>query len=218
MRHDQAVCLRHSLWIGLGVFNPRNQIDLNETPEIIAAQRKHRLLIRRLRRRWVFVIGKRAFDFADYWVSKETRLQRYARLPGPEWPRVISNHGAHWHAALYPEAVALTGVLASRRWRSRGLAMDDDEAVRLIRQQIRTQAIPHYETGQRWDPISAWLTLLHDRPDNIHLDLRWLEWRDYEQDLQAREIARPSPHVYDPPRRPQVESRVPHAGRHSPIS
>jgi hypothetical protein len=195
MRHDQAVCLRHSLWIGPGASNPRDHIDLSETPEIMAAQRRHRLLIHQLRRRWVFVIAKRAFDFADYWVPEEIRLQRYARLPQPGWPCGISNHGAHWHAALYPEAVALTGVLASHPWRSRGLAMDDHEAVRLIGQRIRAQAIPHYETGQRWDPISAWLTLLHDRPESIHLDLRWLEWREYEQDLVARETTRPSPRV-----------------------
>ena len=36
----------------------------------------------------------------------------YARLPQPDWPRRIFNHGAHWHAALYPEAAEMSTVIA----------------------------------------------------------------------------------------------------------
>ena len=185
MRHDQIVCLRHKLWVGPGAYNAESQLDLAKVPEVVAAQRKHRTLIRRLRRRWVLAVSLRAFEFADTWVPAETRRQRYARLRAPRGlpPGKFHFRGAHWNAAIYPETVALTGVLASPRWRSSGLAADDDESLQLIVQQIRTRAFPHYDPG-RWEsePIFEWLTLLHD-----HSEKRAEEVRRYEENLLARE-------------------------------
>ena len=171
-------------------------------PQVVAAQRKHRALIRRLRRRWVFAVFPRAFEFADSWVPAKTRRQRLAQLRPPRGypPGKFPFRGAHWNAAIYPEAVALTGVLASPRWRSSGLAADDKESLQLIVQQIRTRALPDYDPGQESEPIFEWLTLLHD-PSRKRL--RWTEVRRYEEDVMARETGtKPSQAYYEflPPR------------------
>ena len=202
MRHDQIVCLRHNLWIGLGAYSAENQLDLAKLPEVVAAQRKHRVLIRRLRRGWVSAVFPRAFEFADSWVPMKTRRQRFAQLRAPRGypPGKFPFRGAHWNAAIYPEAVALTGVLASPRWRRSGLAADDDESLQLIVQQIRTRVLPDYDPGQESEPIFEWLTLLHDPSEKR---LGWGEVRRYEEDAMARETGtKPSQSYYEflPPR------------------
>ena len=202
MRHDQNVCLRHKRWIGPGAHSAGGQLELAKLPQVVAAQRKHRALIRRLRRRWVFAVFPRAFEFADSWVPTKTRRQRLAQLRAPRGypPGKFPFRGAHWNAAIYPEAVALTGVLASPRWRSSGLAADDKESLQLIVQQIRTRALPDYDPGQESEPIFEWLTLLHD-PSRKRL--RWTEVRRYEEDVMARETGtKPSQAYYEflPPR------------------
>jgi TniQ len=202
MRHDQIVCLRHKLWIGPGAHSAGGQLDLAKVPQVVAAQRKHRALIRRLRRRWVFAVFPQAFEFADSWVPTKTRRQRLAQLRAPRGypPGKFPFRGAHWNAAIYPEAVALTGVLASPRWRSSGLPADDDESLQLIVQQIRTRVLPDYDPGQGSEPIFEWLTLLHDPSEKR---LGWGEVRRYEEDVMARETGtKPSQSYYEflPPR------------------
>lgn len=197
MRHDQIVCLRHKLWIGPGAHSAQDQLDLAKVPEVVAAQRKHRALIRRLCRKWVFAVFPRAFEFADSWVPAKTRRQRYAQLRAPRWypPGKFPFRGAHWNAAICPEAVALTGVLASPRWRSSGLAADDDESLQLIVQQIRARALPDYDPDQESEPILRWLTLLHDPSAE-----KWGrgEVRPYEEDAMARETGKkPSQSYYE---------------------
>jgi hypothetical protein len=184
MRHDQIVCLHHNLWIGPGAHSAEKQLDLAKVPEVVTAQRKHRVLIRRLRRKWVSAVFPRAFEFADSWVPAKTRRQRYVQLRAPRGypPGKFPFRGAHWNAAIYPETVALTGVLASRPWRSSGLAAGDDESLQLIVQQIRSRVLPGYDPDKESEPIFEWLTLLHD-----HSDKRAEEVRLYERDLLVRE-------------------------------
>jgi TniQ len=184
MRHDQIVCLHHKLWIGPGAYSAEDQLDVAKVPEVVAAQRKHRALIHRLRRRWVFAVFPRAFGFADSWVPMKTRRQRWSQLRAPRGlpPGKFRFRGAHWNAVIYPEAVALTGVLASPRWRSNGLAADDNASLQLIVQQIRTLAFPHYDPSLESEAIFDWLTLLHDRPEKEGEEVRF-----YEEDLMARE-------------------------------
>jgi hypothetical protein len=114
------------------------------------------VLIRRLRRRWVFAVFPLAFGFADSWVPMKTRRQRFAQLRAPRGypPGKFPFRGAHWNAAIYLEAVALTGVLASPRWRSNGLAADDDESLQLIVQQIRTRVLPTTTHAKNQSPSS----------------------------------------------------------------
>jgi hypothetical protein len=198
MRHDQNVCLRHKLWIGPGAYGAEDQLNLAKLPEVVAAQRKHRVLIRRLRRRWVFPVFPLAFGFADSWVPMKTRRQRFAQLRAPRGypPGKFPFRGAHWNAVIYPEAVALTGVLASPRWRSSGLAADDDESLQLIVQQIRIRVLPEYDPGRESEPILEWLTLLHD--PSARKWGWWEEVRPYEEDAMARETGRkPSQSYYE---------------------
>lgn len=182
MRHDQIVCLRHKLWIGPGAHSAQGQLDLAKVPEVVAAQLPPTF--------------PRAFEFADSWVPAKTRRQRYAQLRAPRgFPGKFPFRGAHWNAAIYPEAVALTGVLASPRWRSSGLAADDDKSLQLIVQQIRTRVLPDYDPGQESEPILGWLTLLHDP---FEKKWGWGEVRPYEEDAMARETGRkPSQSNYE---------------------
>jgi len=184
MRHDQIVCLRHKLWIGPGAHRAEDQLNLVKVPEVVSAQRKHRVLIHRLRRRWVFAVFPLAFGFADSWVHMKTRRQRFDQLRAPRGypPGKFPFRGAHWNAVIYPETVALTGVLASRRWRSGGLAAGDDESLQLIVQQIRSRVLPGYDPDKESEPIFEWLTLLHDHSDKMAEEVRL-----YERDLLARE-------------------------------
>jgi hypothetical protein len=47
MRPDHNACLRHQLWIGQGVREPEDQVEIADLPEISQAQIRHRNLIRR---------------------------------------------------------------------------------------------------------------------------------------------------------------------------
>ncbi|MFF3127820.1 hypothetical protein ACFVRD_37255 [Streptomyces sp. NPDC057908] len=51
--HDRNVCLRHRLWIGDGITNADEQVDVSRLPDALQAQRHHRNLIARHGRRWV---------------------------------------------------------------------------------------------------------------------------------------------------------------------
>ncbi|MEU9290227.1 TniQ family protein [Streptomyces sp. NPDC048275] len=51
--HDRNVCLRHRLWIGNGIANADEQVDISRLPDTIRAQRHHRNLVARHGRRWV---------------------------------------------------------------------------------------------------------------------------------------------------------------------
>ena len=150
----------------------------------------------------MFAVFPRAFEFADSWVPSKTRRQRWSQLRAPRGlpPGKFRFRGAHWNAVIYPEAVALTAVLASPRWRSNGLAADDHESLQLVVQQIRTRVFPGYDPGKESEPIFEWLTLLHDPSEK---KWGWEEVRPYQEDVMARETGtKPSQSYYEflPPR------------------
>ncbi|MEV8638349.1 TniQ family protein [Streptosporangium sp. NPDC051023] len=185
-RHDQNVCLRHQLWIGYGSYSPQYQVDLQAVPEIVAAQRQHSELINRLGRRWVSVVTRRAFEFANHWLrhsSHTPAYQRFGQLSGQLRKGTnLPPRGAIWYAATYPDVVTLTGILASPLWR-RPPPLDDKRTLRKLELQIRHEALPTYVIGQRTDPILRWFELLRAEPD-----LFWWDFRELQQDLNAEEI------------------------------
>jgi hypothetical protein len=61
--HDRNVCLRHRLWIGVGVEHPDQQIELRGLPDIVHAQIRHRRLLRHRGRDET----RAAFDIAEGW-------------------------------------------------------------------------------------------------------------------------------------------------------
>lgn len=112
-RHeDELICLRHRLLLG------DTQRDLTALPEILTANRRHRRLIRRWGREPV----RRAFTAATGIVAGWEDLRHYgqarARLQilEPLWQ--IARDDPARTAAVYPETVALTRLLAAPHWRS----------------------------------------------------------------------------------------------------
>jgi hypothetical protein len=117
LHEDDIVCLRHRC---LRDSQPR---DLGGFPEILAANRRHRLLIRRYGREPV----RQAFDDARNivmaWDDRNEIHEPYVRLgaiAGDKYWR------AGWdskltRAARYPETVALTRLLVAPQWRSLAL-------------------------------------------------------------------------------------------------
>lgn len=191
MRHDQMVCLRHGLWIGTAVGGTAGQFDLAKAAEIAAAQQRHNMLIRRLRRNLVFAVFQRAVSFAEWHLPTKTRLQRYNQLPLYRWsvPGKISIHSPQWNAAFYPEAVALTDVLASP-WRSR-IVPHDAESLQRICEQIRALGFNDYAPGQGLDPVLQWPRLRHYQPK--YKDLAGVGVLDrFRMDLRAREVEKPN--------------------------
>ncbi|WP_330827986.1 hypothetical protein [Streptomyces sp. BE230] len=51
--HDRNVRLRHRLWIGNGIANADEQVDISRLPDTLRAQGHHRNLVDRHGRRWV---------------------------------------------------------------------------------------------------------------------------------------------------------------------
>ena len=121
-RHEHTVCLRHLLWTGPGAGHPRDQVDLAAHPDIVHAQVRHRRLIREHGHgivRTAYHTAREIWETLIYrgWgvpcaLARDTRLRGQSSFGHQDCPR----DPAH-HAVAYPEAVTLTGLLASPHWR-----------------------------------------------------------------------------------------------------
>ncbi|MGN9843733.1 TniQ family protein [Nonomuraea sp. H19] len=156
-RHEHNVCVRHQLWIGRGLVQADAQFSVAALPEIVRAQSWHLRLLRRHGRSWVY----RAFLDADMirsrwmayklWHTVAERRQR-ALTTQPLW----RGHPAT-HAALYPEVVGLTSLLASIYWRQRTLTDDVHELDRFYAA-VHSRVVPDYQpTGYR-DHLVRWIS------------------------------------------------------------
>jgi TniQ len=146
--HDMNVCLRHRTWIGPGNQAPYPQPNLAGQPEIVQAQRRHHRLIRRQGRATI----RAAFNVASgLWNNLSTadgyNHERDARI-AREHQQTI-----HWggdpdepiaQAAIYPEAVALTAVLASTRCRALATSRNPADN-RLFHDELRRRVTPHHD-------------------------------------------------------------------------
>lgn len=99
-----------------------DQPDLSDQPDILRAHKLHLRLVRRLGRNAVAT----GYAFADYICRKWVEQRLY---DDGFQARMDVFHGAGWQvhhadptfaAAIYPQAVALTRLLASPRWQARG--------------------------------------------------------------------------------------------------
>ena len=122
---ENNVCRAHQTWTGPGASAYERQPGLRACPAITAAQTRLYRLVRRHGRRETFG----AFlDAREIWTTLEwlhgyttERDQRIRRLTGTS-PVDLDYDGPLHHAAIYPETVALTAILASPRWRKTALA------------------------------------------------------------------------------------------------
>jgi hypothetical protein len=123
-RHEHNICLRHRLWIGPGVDNPRDQVDLAAHPDITRAQVRHLRLTRRHERGVVHTAYRTAhliWETLTYrgWGLPHA-IARDIPLPAgfghQNWP-TDARDPVH-AAADYPEIITLTQLLVSPHWRT----------------------------------------------------------------------------------------------------
>jgi integrase len=133
-RHEDTVCLRHLRWIRTGP--QEGSVDLSAQPDIVAANRTHRALLRRNGRAPVLAGYRAAVRILHGWGIQNTGPtgvafeRRMLRLLGEGW--TANPTDAAYQASYYPEVVALTRLLSTPYWRS--LILDshlrrDDPAV-----------------------------------------------------------------------------------------
>lgn len=121
---EDNVCVRHQVWIGPDADTYDRQLDLRVLPEVLGAQTRHRRLVRRRGRREAFLAYTDAVDiwWELAWLHDYTteRDQRVHRCLGPDVdPEDLDFHDPLRRVVIYPEAVALASLLASRYWRKK---------------------------------------------------------------------------------------------------
>lgn len=79
-RHEDIVCLRHRRWVGRAHEEGR-QPDLTGYPVILAAARRHRLMIRRLGRKPVLGAFVHATELCHYWLERRLAYSRRGEVP-----------------------------------------------------------------------------------------------------------------------------------------
>lgn len=146
--YEDVVCPRHQRWISADTATPADlQPDLARQPEILAANRRHRALIRRHRRPAVLTAFRHAGHVVGRWRTRREHDEGFFRL-------LEAFHGARdWRlpgthptveAAAYPQTVVLTGLLLDRTWRARAVEPDPD--LDYLTHAVRAQVAPRY----RW--------------------------------------------------------------------
>jgi hypothetical protein len=134
---DQRVCLRHRRWLGGLTEEPGDQHDLTPVPEITAAQRRHRRLIRRRgTETGRAAIGDAATIIAGWSEPDQLHERRQCRIDSLLATR--SDHTEPLERRVepsvlamvdYPEVATLATLLADPHWRS--IASADHRADRL---------------------------------------------------------------------------------------
>jgi hypothetical protein len=155
---DQRVCLRHRRWLG-GFTDPAtDQHDLTALPEIVAAQRRHYRLIRRLGAE----AGRNAIYSAthiiDRWRDQEQLVERQRnRIDARLNSLGTSAADRHAYAALvnYQAVVTLATVLAEPRWTA--IASADHRADRLLFEREVADRLGLPPIGSTaGDPLVSW--------------------------------------------------------------
>jgi TniQ len=158
---EEVICLRHGRWIGNGSTADSDQPDLRCQPDILQAHRRHLRLVRRHGRDAVAV----GYAFAEHicrrWIGErsynEGFRQRMEIFDGADWS--VHHTAPVLAAAIYPQVVALTRLLASPFWQTQGQPDNPAGQQRFAGEVSRTIA-----PGYRWpqpprsgDPLCQWI-------------------------------------------------------------
>jgi hypothetical protein len=124
--HDYVCTRRHRIWLGPPDLLDHPQPSLDQLPEVVAAQHRHRRLLRRVgppatfdavltgflicAHRWNFT---ELADEGDAWLD----WRRRADLLIPTGTEGEAFSASRLFAATYPEAVAIAELLGSLHWR-----------------------------------------------------------------------------------------------------
>lgn len=145
---ENLVCLRHRRWVSADTATPVDiQPDLACQPEIVAANRRHRALIRSHGRAAVLTAFRNAGHVVGRWRIRREHDEGFFRLltvfHGTRDWRLPETHPTV-EAAAYPQTVALTGLLLDRTWRARAVEPDPD--LGYLTDAVRAEVAPNY----RW--------------------------------------------------------------------
>ncbi len=156
--HEQLVCHRHQRWLGDGTADPGTQLSIRHCSDITRANRRHRNLIVRLGREHVRGIYAAATTIVRKWFRRGDRYTSTSRrldtLLGDR--DSCSFLEPHPHAALYPNAVALTAILASPYWRTLGRSHNPDDR-QLLADRVAAEVTNGYRPSVPSDPLMRWL-------------------------------------------------------------
>lgn len=156
--HEEVVCLRHRRWLGSPEEEPEEQLDLGSHADILTASRCHRRLIARHGRTAVHAAYETSAKIVWDWQFQGRRLSSVsARLDRLRAGRRCTYMDAAVQAALYPAAVALTGLLASPTWRQLAFTTDDSQTRRFLHHVAETVTDGYYPAGGQ-DPLRHHLT------------------------------------------------------------
>lgn len=175
-RHDQNICLRHQLWIGGAVTTPGDQVDLTGHPDIVHAQIRHTRLLRHHDHRLVktcYALARQLLDDLThrgyqlpYFEARD--LRQTAHFHNRPW-RISYNDPIH-HAVNYPEAITLTELLTSPRWRPFALSRSTTDHHRFHTEfwrrlpthyPITQPHLPNFRCIMLWTTPSQWTPHLH---------------------------------------------------------
>lgn len=161
---EDNVCRRHQVWIGPGATSYDRQLDLTGLPEVVQAQTRHHRLVRRRGRREAFLaytdaarIWWKLAWLHDYTTERDQRIHRLGVDVDPE---DLDFDDPLRHAAIYPETVALTALLASPCWRTQALsprpavrqAFHDEFTRRVTRHHPHPERLDHLLREHLTDP------------------------------------------------------------------
>ncbi len=155
--HDRNVCLRHRLWIGNGIANADEQVDISRLPDTLRAQRHHRNLVTRHGRRWVrnaypdarkmyFAWLQQSadpFDLLD--TARRILTDGTGKAPSPDLTLTMVFH---------PQVVTLAGLLAGREWER--CAVATGHVTWLVEQITVRNILLGYVPKDRKDPLIQW--------------------------------------------------------------
>lgn len=172
--HHRYVCTRHGLWIGPPDVLSRPYHRLDELPEVIAAQRAHLRLLRRLGPAATFDAVLTGFLIcAHRWDDKPTgdtdawhQWTRRVDLLIPPGTEQTTFSVSRLFAATYPEAVKIGALIGSLHWR-RLAAGDPDDQLRFAAEIGRRLGQPDYRPLIGHDPISHWIEQDCWRPPSL---------------------------------------------------
>jgi hypothetical protein len=173
-RAEDVICHQHCRWTA---GHDEEGLDLTRQPDILQANRRHRRLINRYGRRAVFNAFTQASEICNEWIERHRFTghadfgRRMRLFLGPGWRADFSQPAVS--AALYPQVVSLTRLLASPYWRP--LAVRDQAGNEAFVAELRRTVRP----GYTWNPnpyhryFEPIVRLYRDEQDSAEYAIRY---------------------------------------------
>jgi hypothetical protein len=174
--HHDYVCTRHHIWIGPPDQLDHPQPDLTDLPEVVAAQHRHRRLLRRLGPAATFdailtgfLVCAHRWNYTDTAMEGDAGLDwqhRTEQLIPADNTETDTFGTSRLFAATYPEAVALAELLGSLHWRRLAAGGPDDQR-RFVAEIGRRLGLRDYYPTIVNDSIAHWMEQNCWRPPSL---------------------------------------------------